>query len=333
MRLARGASQIGGSLYSARENTLKMREQGQALAHRPPVDRSGEMTGALVLDTISAMWFHRYAETSEAAETFLTLWAAHTWYREDDGALSWRVSPRAWLLSKEPGSGKSLVLELMALVSARAESIEIEPTAPGLKMMLGREKGSVFLDEGDILFGKGARKEAVRAILNAGYSRMGLGGTVTTGHGGGPNRIAVFGPVALAGLDVLETHTDDKLTALLSRGVKIRMRKGTPPRDLADDMMNGTAERDAAAGRKALEWWAVESRERALRGPKPEMPPELTGRVAQIWEPLFRIAEAAGGDWPLRTWEAALLLSTSAGKRREVEADFWAAFGRGEEEQ
>ena len=299
--------------------------QTRAVARRSGAVDVPEITGADVLDALSAKWFGRYAALPSGAETLLTLWAAHTHFRDADGSLSWRVSPRLWLLSRRPGSGKSVALELLALVSARAGSIEIEPTAPGLKMILGREKASVFLDEGDILFGKGARKEAVRAILNAGYSRVGLGGTVTTAHGGGPNRVPVFGPVALAGLDVLETHTDDRLTALLSRGITVRMEPGSPQRDLETEMTDGTAERDASAGRNAREWWAGLNRDEVLGGPRPEMPPGLQGRVAQIWSPLFRIAEAAGGSWPDRVWEAALELS--GGQARGVAADFWSAFG------
>jgi hypothetical protein len=30
----------------------------------------------------------------------------------------------------------------------------------------------------------------------------------------------------------------------------------------------------------------------------PEMPPELTGRSLDVWEPLFAVAAVAGGHWP-----------------------------------
>ena len=37
----------------------------------------------------------------------------------------------------------------------------------------------------------------------------------------------MFGPLAMAGLDVLEKDTGEKLNALLSRGFRIRMRKAS----------------------------------------------------------------------------------------------------------
>ena len=53
-----------------------------------------------------------------------------------------------------------------------------------------------------ICSGRGARKEAVRSIMNGGYTRN---GTYLTGHG----RENVFGPVAMAGLDVMEKETGE----------------------------------------------------------------------------------------------------------------------------
>jgi hypothetical protein len=291
----------------------------KTIARRDELART--ITPDYVLSTLAEEWFSHYAVLpSMAAETFVTLWSAHTHYRKDDGTLAHKVTPRAWLLSSEPGSGKSLLLELMALVSHNVKSIEIEPTAPGLKMIIGNEKSGAYLDEGDILFGAGKRKEDVRAILNAGYSAVGLGGSVTNGIGGGPNRTRIFGEVALAGLDTLETATDDKLVALLSRGIKIRMVKVSKERarampKLETEMVIGTAEADAEAGRNALAWVAsstydavIGNRDVALFA-YDILPKELDPRAAQIWGPLARIAVAVGGEWPGRVKDAAAELS------------------------
>jgi len=42
---------------------------------------------------------------------------------------------------------------------------------------------------------------------------------------------------------------------------------------------------------------------------EPALPEELFDRAADIWEPLFAIADLAGGDWPERSRAAALVLS------------------------
>ncbi len=41
------------------------------------------------------------------------------------------------------------------------------------------------------------------------------------------------------------------------------------------------------------------------------MPDVLDDRAEEAWEPLFAIAELAGGHWPERAWQAALELSAS----------------------
>lgn len=341
--IVRGARGNPGARSRAQEMALASRARINAAVEAgrwvPAVveDDEPDITFDEILDVIAAEWFSRYAILpSKAAETFLTLWAAHTFYREDSGELAFKVTPRAWLLSRDPGSAKSLVLVLLALVSYKVSSIEIEPTGPGLKMVIGRERGSAFLDEGDILFGAGKRREEVRAILNAGYSRIGFGGTVTNGMGGSPNRVRVFGPVACAALDVIETRTDDHLKALLERGVKIRMRKASKaavkalPR-LEDDLVMGTAEEEAEIGRNALEWLAGQTWDQVIADPDTAkaarllLPDTLDSRAAQIWNPLARVALAVGGEWPDRCAHAALVLS--GGRGTPAPTDFAAAFG------
>ena len=41
----------------------------------------------------------------------------------------------------------------------------------------------------------------------------------------------------------------------------------------------------------------------------PDMPPGIEDRDADVWEPLFSIADAAGGDWPRRVRVAAVALA------------------------
>ncbi|NDU79608.1 DUF3631 domain-containing protein, partial [Actinomadura sp. DSM 109109] len=46
-----------------------------------------------------------------------------------------------------------------------------------------------------------------------------------------------------------------------------------------------------------------------LSDARPQLPTELGDRTADVWEPLFAIADLAGGDWPARARAAALKLS------------------------
>jgi len=47
----------------------------------------------------------------------------------------------------------------------------------------------------------------------------------------------------------------------------------------------------------------------ALQIAQPELPDELGDRAADVWEPLLAIADRAGGEWPKRARQAALVLS------------------------
>ena len=50
----------------------------------------------------------------------------------------------------------------------------------------------------------------------------------------------------------------------------------------------------------------------AIASARPEIPDSLNDRAGDIWEPLFALADLAGGDWPKKAREAAVALNTSA---------------------
>jgi Protein of unknown function (DUF3631) len=56
-------------------------------------------------------------------------------------------------------------------------------------------------------------------------------------------------------------------------------------------------------GRKAARW-AADNIE-ALRSADPDVPANLQNRAADNWRPLIAIADAAGGDWPVRVRQIA----------------------------
>jgi hypothetical protein len=223
--------------------------------------------------------------------------------RNKDGRLVFRATPRLFLLSSEPGSGKGRVLELLMQVVPNCYGLDLEPTKSGLVHTINKEKATVLLDEADILFGAGERSRGVRAVINGGTYCY---GTVTNGRGDTTNRVPVFGALAMAGLDVMEKATGEKLNALLSRGVKIRMEKasgeGRPPK------LTRQAEESAGKARMWLERWAAQVRDEVAAA-VPEIPEGVEDRPDDIWTPLLSVAEAAGGDWPERARAACIELA------------------------
>jgi Protein of unknown function (DUF3631) len=275
--------------------------------------------GDQLLDLIRDGYLGFFARfPSPAALDAVTLWAAHTHMRDEKGVLVFRATPRLGLFSSEPGSGKGLVLELLMDIVPNCFGLDLEPTQAGLVHTLNDEHATVLLDEADIMFGAGSRKEGVRAVLNGGTYRY---GTILNGRGGKTNRVPVFGPVAVAGLDTMEKDTGDKLTAMWTRFVKIRMVKVTgadkPPRRTPKSY-------EAVAKAKGwLELWASQVRDEVAAA-FPEMPDEdMEGRTEDIWAPLFAVADAAGGDWPSRARAACLELALARpGDTRDLAAEF-----------
>ena len=285
--------------------------------------RPGEqrIPGDQLLDLIRDGWLGHYAKLpSPAALDAVTLWAAHTHMRDETGLLVFRATPRLYLLSSEPGSGKSHVLELIMRVVPNCYSLDVEPTKAGLVHTLNKEHATVLLDEGDLLFAAGQRHSDVRAVINGGTYRH---GTVLNGKGAKANREPVFGPIALAGLDVMETGTGDMLNALMSRGVKIRMEKAKGDDRPAKLTRHGE---DAAAKAKVwLERWAAQVRDE-IADAEPEVPEGVEGRAEDIWLPLLAVADAAGGSWPERARAACLELALGKPDGGENLEDDFAAF-------
>ena len=259
-----------------------------AVAHRagPPVDPQ------LVLGYTRAMLAEYASFPSPAALDAVTLWACHAHIRDDDGRLAFRATPRLLLMSSRPGSGKSRVLELLGRLCPYTYGLDTEPTAAGLAHTLDKEHATALIDEADVLFGAGKRKEAVRAVVNSGYTSN---GTVLRMKGSHAERARVFGPMALAGLDVLEKSSGNALDATLDRCIIVRMVKSHG--HVAD--LNAKADRAGALLKGALTAWA-QSAGGEITDAEPDLPAGVHGRMAQIWTPLVAIADHAGGDWPDR---------------------------------
>jgi hypothetical protein len=326
-----GATDMGvitrAVVHAAREDQRKARQAGDVAVPVTGVVRSPGGTvarqdaqlvpGDQLLDLIRDGWFGHFCRLpSPAALDLVTLWAAHCWMRDENGVLVFRATPRLYVLSSEPGSGKSHLLELLALIVPNCFGLDLEPTAPGLVYTISREKATVLIDEGDCLFATGARRQAVRAILNGGYTRH---GTYLNGKGAKASREPVFGPVAVAGLDTMETDTGDTLKALLSRGVKIRMQKAAS--DDRPPKMTAASEDAAAKVRHWLGIWAGQVRGQVADA-QPEVPEGLEGRPEQIWIPLFAVADAAGGSWPERARAACRELTMAEPGDSDLAAEF-----------
>lgn len=250
---------------------------------------------AKLLDRVNEMVNKYVAFPSEHHAVVVALWVLHTWTVN-----AFYVTPRLILDSAEPGSGKTRVLELLALL-CRSAKLTLSTTTAALyrRIAAAQEEGlqppTVLQDEADAIFGKIATPQAedLRALFNAGYRK---GATVDRCEGDAKNmkvrEFPVHAPVALAGLAGRMPDT------IRTRGVTLHMRRRRPDQKVSD-FRERDALAEAAPIRDQLEAWAAEHQDR-LADARPNMPTGVTDRAAEIWEPLLAIADLAGGTWPKR---------------------------------
>jgi hypothetical protein len=201
------------------------------------------------------------------------------------------------VLSDEPASGKTRVLELVSLLSHDA-TIETDPTGPALVSLINTRHPTILLDETDQIWGRagGDSNRQLKSILNSGYRQ---GATVTRRSGHAYRQDSIYAAVGFAGLGILPG-------TLLSRSVVIRMAQRRSEQVVENFAPRMHAPLGLATG-EALGSWA-KSVTLDLATAWPEAPDRVTDRSAEIWEPLLAVADLAGGEWPDRARAACLEL-------------------------
>jgi hypothetical protein len=242
--------------------------------------------GHEVLDDVAAFVARFSVFPSEHCASTLALWYAHTHISEQ-----FYVTPRLVLDSAEPGSGKTRVLEV-AQYLVRAPEMTISATPAALFRLVSLGPITILFDEVDAIFNprNGGNNEDLRGLLNAGYKRS---ATIARCVGDAKNmkveRFPVYAPAALAGIAGAMPPT------ITTRAITIHMR-----RRHADEPVEPFRERHVAREaqplREELAAW-IDSVGTRLGDAQPTIPEGVTDRSAEIWEPLFAIADTAGGHW------------------------------------
>jgi Protein of unknown function (DUF3631) len=209
------------------------------------------------------------------------------------------------LLSDEPASGKTRVLDLLGLLAASPEQV-IDPTGPVVFVLIKESSPTILMDETDMIFGRSgsSAKGQVLAVLNSGYRQ---GSTVPRARKDSVERFPVFCPVAFAGLGRLPD-------TLMTRSVVVRMRPRKPGErcDAYQPRIHGPIGQTIG---QALGSWMT-SVVGELASAWPTLPDGVQDRQAEVWESLLAIGELAGGRWPERARAAceAFVLGANTGK-------------------
>lgn len=260
------------------------------------------MTGADVLRDVEKFIRRFCVLPSEADYVAVTLWAAHTHMVEH-----FHTTPRLAVLSPEPGSGKSRVLEILELLTPNT-LFAFSASTPAIFRTLADKQTTLLFDEVDTVFGKRGKdehNEDLRALLNAGY-RRGAKIPRCVGANHEVRQFDVFAAVALAGLG-------DLPDTVMTRAVIVRMRRRAPS-ETVEPFRSRTHQPQGHDLRDALATWA-EAVGADVGNATPELPHGVVDRPAEVWEPLIAVADAAGGDWPQRARSACSAICAATGSR------------------
>jgi hypothetical protein len=250
--------------------------------------------GADILDEV-AMYLQRFVSYPSKHAVFThALWIAHTHLIE-----CFETTPRLGFLSPQPEAGKTRALEITQLL-CKDGLLSFNVTPAYLVRKVSAIQPTILYDEIDNLFSNKTPDVAdVKALINGGYRRGAfVGRCVVRGTEVQTEELPAFAAVALAGIGNLPD-------AVSTRTIHIEMRRRAP-NEHVESFRGREQEEPAKILKERLVAWCQQVAKHIDL--KVEMPPVITDRKADCWEPLFAIAEQAGGDWPERCKEAALFL-------------------------
>ena len=267
--------------------------QGRPVEWDDPEPWPEPVDGAELLDALKAKVEH-YAVMPEGGAEAVTLWALYTWTFR-----AFAISPYLMVTAPEREAGKTRVTELLSWMVRRAKPAS-DASAAALYRIIERDGPTILFDEAQH-FLKRRPEDPVRGILLAGFTRRLASVDRCVGESNEVHTFSTFAPKVMNGRKL--AGMDDMLT---SRSVVIPMTRAIRnlPELRADrDPVGEDLKRQCAR-------WAADN-ETALRDADPNVG-ERIGRIAQVWRPLFAIADAAGGGWPAMARAAADALAASA---------------------
>ncbi|MGD1085945.1 MAG: DUF3631 domain-containing protein [Verrucomicrobiota bacterium] len=328
-----------------------MRREGLAGAHHavlelPEVEPWPEaVSGAALLDELEGVLGRFVVLPKWGAET-LALWILHTY------AFPLRdVSTYLGLESPEKRCGKTTLLTVLSeLVNRPVVAANISSSA--LFRVIEETRPTLLIDEADTLL---QGHDELRGILNSGYTRktayvVRVANQLThyslRGHATDPEsrkqkaETRNADPAALRA-DATDPRGDEAEAA--SQGAtrlvryscwcpKVMAAIGRLPDTLADRSIVVRMQRkrtdeecerlrnlEATMLRQQCARFVLDHAE-GIAGARPEAPPNLNDRAADIWEPLLALADLAGGVWPEKARQAAAGLTISAQENSPIGA-------------
>jgi putative DNA primase/helicase len=282
---------------AARPRSATPQGQGRALSLPEPAPWSSPVDGANLLTDLSDL-IRRHVVMSRAAADAAGLWVVHTHAFE-----AAQIAPRLLIKSPEKQCGKSTLLHVLQHLAYRPLPTS-NITAAALFRMIEVARPTLLIDEADTFL---PANEEMRGIINSGHTQASAHVTRTVGDDFEPRQFSTWASMAVAAIGKLPGTIEDRGISLQLRRKRRDERVEPLRRKRVGHLQDGAS--------RASRW--VKDNIAAIAEMDPECPDELHGRAADNWEPLFAIADRAGGDWPARARSAALELSADSAADRD----------------
>lgn len=282
-----GASDIVNQAF--RVDTAKEDEKGQGFAFEDPEPWPEEVSGAELLEEIEGI-LKMYTVLPEGANTVITLWILFAWAHD-----SFFISPYLVFSSPTKRCGKSTTLTTISKLVPRPLMTSNISTAAFFRS-IDYYHPTLMLDELDTFLNNNSD---IGGIINAGHDRDGAFVLRVEGDELKPTPFSVWGPKVFAGIGRRKDTLED-------RSIIIPMKRKSPGEKV------GKIRRDRHSKfkvfrQKAARW--SEDHAEVLEAIDPSVPETLNDRAQDNWQPLMAVAEIAGGEWPGKAREAALIFS------------------------
>lgn len=295
--------------------TVAVPERNTTAGPKSPALVTAPIDGARLLTQAYGYLGHMAVWPSQAAQITATLYppAAHA-VNEKTRLPVWTYMPRVFYTSKEGGSGKSWMARLTASLCPEPERLA-EMTKASLIDLIA-EHHTVVVTELDVFVGTGKRNQWLTGIANVGYE---FDGKTSRKQGGKVLKISLCGPMILDGLDSVIHSTGVDLKTLMSRCIIVHVERA--PEGYRPPRYNREKQAIAKVISGRLERWMAQEVKDGIGDAEPDVPQHLGNRPFNLWEPLFAVAEAAGGPWPEMAAYACEHIETSTGLPGDDEAD------------
>lgn len=259
-----------------------------------PGDVDGSDLFREILDLIKT-----YVVMPEGGAEAVVAWVLYAWVFEAFG-----LCPNLMISAPERESGKACLTEMISWMVPHPQPVS-DASAAAIVRGIESYRSTMLFDEAQH-FLKRRPEDPIRGILLASFTKRFAEVLKIKGDANEICGFSTFAPKVMNGRKL--ANIDDMLT---SRSVVIpmtRAKRQMPDLSVTQDPVGDDL-------RSMCARWRDDHFE-ALKEAKPDMS-GLTGRVADVWRPLFAVADAVGGEWPHAVRCAAL----SLGKLTKTVAD------------